>query len=775
LTTLSRRTFVHLSTGALLASASSRLFGNTDAPSITRQGGEVRVEGSNYIWEYSEASDTFRLRDSKKRLIVSGKLQPAVIVCPTQDPLRRQCSPGNARIHQTDRDHVTIQYEKVNGAATVSVTWRFDEHGIWVDPIIYDTPSAEDIVSLYYFSEANGATSKAALHATYLVVPGISEGSSVSPIVRDDVHLNENVWLGRGSFIPGLNQQWALPVHYFCGFSVDSSAGLKNMFTDGRSEAFTCGLADLPSGDLFLNMYQGNCSPWVDYRSDLWKHVRGPGKLTLGATLVWSVGPDYRDAIAGYYKSLLQAGIIHIHQNSAHKTQVALTPEFCTWGSQVDENKEQDHLDEAFLEATYLALKTSGMKAGLFSIDDKWEGAYGNLEHSKTRLPNFEQFLEKLRSDGYRVGIWAALMRCERPSDIGLTEDNMLKTPNGTPYEAKNSGTTHYYIIDFTQPAVEKVLTDLVKKFVRRYKPDLFKFDFGYELPAAGIAAPQDKKWTGERLMWKGLDIVIKAMREENPDLVVMYYQLSPLFLDYFDLHSTDDLFLAAGEYDLEANRRIYCSSLLGPLGIPTYGSSGYDWASAPNIWFDSAASGTIGSLNDFHGDEQGEKGSPEFVAKYNGMSKVLRPTNTFEVIPLGSISEAPTYGAHARSWARLEDGQLVLFAYRPPIAGEANPLASEATNPLIRNAVQSSVPVVVAARGKSSISKDDELAVVAYGGGEISILRENGKQAEIVSHYFGGEAAQKQASIHDGRLAIRVADHSATGKPLEWIDIHIS
>jgi hypothetical protein len=775
LTTLNRRTFVHLSTGALLGSTSSRLFGNTEAPSITRQGGEVRVEGSNYIWEYSEASDTFRLRDSKKRLIVSGKLQPAVIVCPTQDPLRRQCSPGKAAIYQTDRDRVTIQYEKVNGAATVSVTWRFDEHGIWVDPIIYDTPSVEDIVSLHYFSEADGATSNAALHATYLVVPGISEGSSVSPIIRDDMHLNENVWLGRGSFIPGLNQQWALPVHYFCGFSVDSSAGLKNMFTDGRSEAFTCGLADLPAGDLFLNMYQGNCSPWVDYRSDLWKHVRGPGRLTLGATLVWSIGHGYRDAIAGYYRSLLQSGIIHIHQNSAHKTQMALTPEFCTWGSQVDENKEQDHLDETFLEETYRALKASGLKAGLFSIDDKWEGAYGNLEHSKTRLPNFEQFLEKLRADGYRVGIWAALMRCERPSDIGLTEDNMLKTPDGTPYLAKNSSTTHYYIIDFTQPAVEKVLTGLVKKFIRRYKPDLFKFDFGYELPAVGIAAPQDKKWTGERLMWKGLDLVIKAMREENPDLVVMYYQLSPLFLDYFDLHSTDDLFLAAGEYDLEANRRIYFSSLLGPLGIPTYGSSGYDWASAPNIWFDSAASGTIGSLNDFHADEQGEKGSPEFVAKYNGMSNVLRPTNIFEVIPLGSISEAPTYGAHARSWARLEDGQLVLFAYRPPIPGEANPLASEATHPLVRNAVHSRVPVVIASRGKSSISKDGELAVVAYGGGEISILRESGKQAEIVSHYFGGEIAQGQEQIPDGRLTITVADRSAAGKPLEWIDIHIS
>jgi hypothetical protein len=95
--------------------------------------------------------------------------------------------------------------------------------------------------------------------------------------------------------------------------------------------------------------------------------------------------------------------------------------------------------------------------------------------------------------------------------------------------------------------------------------------------------------------------------------------------------------------------------------------------------------------------------------------------------------------------------------------------------DPLIRDAVHSSVPVVVASRGKSSISKDGELAVVAYGGGEISILRESGKQAEIVSHYFGGEIAQGQEQIHDGRLTITAADRSATGKPLEWIDIHIS
>jgi len=775
LTTLNRRTFAHLSTMSMLTAASRKLFGSIEAPSIFSQGGEMRVQGQNYIWEYSQAEDTVRLRDSQKRIIVDGKLQPAVIVAPAHDASGRLCTPGKVSGCHAERDRVTIEYEKVNGGARVSVTWRFDEHGIWLEPVMYETPTAEDVVSLHYFSEVNEASHQPSLHSTYLVVPGISEGSSVSPIIRDYMHLNQNVWLGRGSFIPGLNQQWGLPLHYFCGFSIDSSAGLRNMYTKGRSEAFTCGLADLPSGDLFLNLYQGKCSPWIDYRSDLWKHVRGPGKLSLGATLLWSVAPDYYEAIAAYYRSLREAGVIHVHQNSPRKTAVSLTPQFCTWGSQVDENKEQERLDEAFLNQTFQALKASGLKPGLFSIDDKWEGAYGNLEHSTTRLPHFEQFLDKLREEGYLVGLWAALMRCERPADIGLTEDNMLKRPDGTPYLAKNSGTTHYYILDFTQPAVAKVLSDLVRKFIRRYKPDLFKFDFGYELPAASIAAPQDKRWTGELLMWKGLDIVIKAMREENPDLVVMYYQLSPLFLDYFDLHSTDDLFLAAGEYDLEANRRIYFSSLFGPLGIPTYGSSGYDWASAPSIWFDSAAVGTIGSLNDFREDEQGEANTPEFVAKYNGIAKTLRPTNIFNIVPLGAIPEAPTFGAHAHSWVRIEDGQLVLLAFRPPVPGDENLLASERIDPRFEDVVRSTVPVVVASRGRSSVTHDGKLAIVPYGEDKITIRRELGERAKMISHYFGGTVTQDETLIQGGWLKVNAVARSAEGKPLEWIEVQIS
>jgi hypothetical protein len=256
---------------------------------------------------------------------------------------------------------------------------------------------------------------------------------------------------------------------------------------------------------------------------------------------------------------------------------------------------------------------------------------------------------------------------------------------------------------------------------------------------------------------------------------VVMYYQLSPLFLDYFDLHSTDDLWLTAGEYDVEANRRIYFSSLLGPLGIPTYGSSGYDWASAPNIWFDSAAVGTIGSLNDFKADEEGEGTTPELAAKYNGVAKVLRRTNTFEVLPLDSVSQAPTYGAHARSWARIEGGELVLFAFRPPMPGEGNPLMAQATDPRVKDVVQCTAPVIIASQDSKGITRSSQLAIVSYSGGQIALRRQEGKKAELLNHYFGGAVTQSNATIEGGRLIITVAERNPAGAPLEWIEVRIS
>ncbi|HWF66862.1 MAG TPA: hypothetical protein VN670_06140 [Acidobacteriaceae bacterium] len=768
MTMFDRRTFVQLSTGALLTAASRNFLGQSGTPRIVGQDGVVKVQSPNYSWEYLQADDTFSLRDSENRLMAMGTVQPAVIVAPIENPSLRHCTLGKMTGHHAEPGRIRFDYEDVNGTSGLSVTWRFDEHGLWTEPVVYQASTAQDVVSLHYFANPSGTTITPSLRCSVVVVPGICQSPAVSPIIGTRVRLDQNVWLGHGDSGLELSQQWGLPVHFFCGFGTDDSGqGARDKFTSGMSDAFTCGLADLPNGDLFFKFHHGNTSLWIDYRSDLWKHLRGPGKLTLGSTLFWAIGANYYDAIGQYYQGLLQAGIIRRKINSPRKTAAALAPQFCTWGAQADRNKIENRLDEAFLYEIYRELKASGMKANMFSIDDKWEGRYGRLEHSKERLPHFEQFLNQVRTDGHRIGLWAALMRCEDPSDLGLTEDNMLQGTDGKPF--KRGG---YYILDFTQPEVAKVSDRLAREFIRRYKPDLVKFDFGYELPSVANGAPQDKSWAGERMLWKGLNVVIRAMKEENPDLVVMYYQLSPLFLDFFDLNGIDDMWLAAGEYDVEANRRMFFSSLLGPLGVPTYGSSGYDWASAPHIWFDSSAVGTLGSLNDFRADEQGEGSTPERIAKYNGLTHALRSSNMFKIVPLDVVYEGPTLGAHARSWARMEEGELVLLAYRP---GEKNPLASRVTVAGVEKAVQSDVPVVVASKDKHGIAQTSNLAVVPYGNGEIVIRRLRGGRADALSHYFDGTVVQHQSKIENGQLKLTAKERNSADVPLEWIEIRIS
>jgi hypothetical protein len=758
--------------GALFASASGRLLSGMEIPSIATHNGNIRVDCGSYTWEYFVNDDTFKISDKKGRKVVSGRMQPAIVVSPADAPNHRKCTEGKATTPRVEPGRVTFEYEDVNGDSRVSLSWRFGDRAIWTDGITYKTSASQDIVSLHYFCQADPSKPSPTLHSSILVVPGISMGDGVSPIIPDSVHMERDVWLGRGSSTPGLSQQWGLPVHYFCGLSPKSDSASPFILSQEDYAAFTCGLADLPAGDLFLQLSQGRVGLKIDYRSDLWKQLRGPGEMKIGTALLWTFAANYYDSIASYYEELLRAGVIHIKQNSARKNAAVLAPQFCTWGAQCERGKQGQNLDEMFLHGLYEKLQASGMKAGLFSIDDKWESAYGSLEHSATRFPHFEEFLAKLRADGLKIGLWAALMRCERPADFGLTEANMLQTPEGKPFVVGD-----YYLFDFTQPEVENVLTEVVRKFIRRYKPDVFKFDFGYELPALSVAAPRDQKWAGELLMRKGLDIVINAMRKENPDLVVMYYSLSPLFLDYFDLHSLDDLWMDFGDYDVEANRRLFFSSLMGRLGVPTYGSTGYDWSSSPAIWFDSAANGTIGTLNDFAGDEKNEKSTREQIARYNGVAKTLRSSNVFEIAPIGNVAYAAVRGAHAWSWARFEHGELVLMAYRPP-SEDGDIFTSSSSDSRVKDTVQANFPVIVSSRTDQDITQCEQLAIAPYGEGTLALRRLAGRKAEIRSHFFRDpvttEAPVKIAMIENGRLILNVEASNSEGQPLEWIEVRV-
>jgi hypothetical protein len=770
MTRLNRREFIQASTASLLLD-SVKVPASPDGPGkIDDSAKSVRVKEKNYTWEWSPRDDRFRLLDKQGRVMTSGTLQPAVIVQPGRNKQARKCVSGKPVGHSVKDGSVTVSYAGVNGNGKLSVTWRFEDEALWLEPIVYDSPNSENIVALHYSARGTGQAARPTLDNFYLILPGISESPGMSPIVTSDLGLNMTSWLGRGSSpTPGLLQQWGLPAHFFCGLHRTKSGAIKSSLTKYLSEAFCCGLAELPNGDLFLETREGRHSLIVSYRSDLWENLHGPGQLNLGAKLYWAVGPNYYEAIQAYYRGLVHAGIIQEKTNSPRKNAVALSPQFNCWGAEVAIEKEGANLDEATLQSFYKDLKASGMKAGMFVIDDKWEGKYGNLEHSTERFPHFQEFREQVRADGLHFGLWAAFMRCQDPADLGLNVSHMLHLADGKPL-VSGGGDSKYYILDFTQPEVEKVLRARAKRFAERYKPDLVKFDFGYELPPLSVAAPRDMTWAGERLMLKGLEVVVKGLREANPDQVVMYYCLSPLFIEYFDLHSPDDLFMAAGEYDIEANRRFFFASLLGEIGMPTYGSGGYDWVTMPEIWFDSALIGTLGSLNSFVGDEEDAMPTPERIAKYNGLSQVVRTSNSFTIEPLDADYLGVTRGAHSSSWARFERGELVGVALRTcRLDRQLGPAK-------FRDIVRTTASVVAASKTSDGIHKTAKLAVVPYGEGELVIQRSDrqASEAAVTEHYFGGNSKESRIEIREGTLRLPLRERDENGSPLEWIELNV-
>ncbi len=429
-----RREFIQASAASLWLNSIKVSASPGNPAKIDESAKGVRVKGENYSWEWSQADDGFRLLDQQGLVMTSGILQPAVIVQPGTNKPARKCTPGKPTARATKDGTFTVDYAGVNGSGKLSLTWRFEDKALWLDPIVYESFESENVVALHYFAQGTGDDARPTLDNFYLVLPGISESPGVSPIVTSDLGLHLTSWLGRGSYpSPGLLQQWGLPAHFFCGFHRNKSGAMESSLTKYLSEAFCCGLAELPNGDQFLETRDGRHSLIVSYRSDLWQHLHGPGRLDLGAKLYWAIGPNYYQAIRAYYRGLVRAGIVKLKTNSAKKNSVVVSPQFNCWGAEAAIDKTGADLDEAALNSFYQGMKTSGMKARTFVIDDKWEGKYGQLEHSAERFPHFEEFREQVRADGRHFGLWAAFMRCQDPTDIGLNVSHMLHLSDGKP------------------------------------------------------------------------------------------------------------------------------------------------------------------------------------------------------------------------------------------------------------------------------------------------------------------------------------------------------
>lgn len=723
----------------------------------------VRVSTPTYTWEWSSATDIFRILDRNSLLVVSAQLQPAVILeaAPPE--------PGTVAGFELVAERLTVAYSGVNGDDRLTVDVRLDAAGAWFGASRYESDRHDEVVSVLAFADWSRGEPAPGMESDYLVHPGASESSVLGPVIPTHLGLDMTTWLGRGSNDCDdiVSAQWGLPVHYLAGFSIDGSMCERGALTRRLSSSFCLGLTAVPSGDLLLRQQGRRFSPSLRTHSDLWHHrSTGGDAIAVGASWLLTVADTYDAAIRDYYRALRVSGVISPRERSPRQLDTLARPQFNTWGAQCAAGTAVEHFTQDALESIYADVRSSGLRPGVFVIDDKWEGEYGILEHDTHRFPRFEEFLDRVREDGMQVGLWAAFLRCDDPSSHGLRLDHMLSDPDGEPVVRGNQGHS-YYLFDVSQPEVRERLAGRARRFMERYRPNVVKFDFGYELPALANAAPRIRSWGGELLLVKALELVIGAMREVDPDVVVMYYNLSPLLTDFVDLHSTDDMYLNADEYHLEANRRIFFSSILGEVGVPSYGSGGYDWMQMSEIWLDTVAFGPIGSLGSFQGDPRDSAPADLDIARYNGLATLTRSASSFAVRPLAPAYLGGASGARSASWARYEDERLVALVLR---ASRFDGSGVERGQDCVRSTASTAVVSLTAA----PLDETTSLGIVTLGAATVDIFRPDAADVVAIAHASDGSDSPVLVEHTAAGVRIHVETRNATGSPIEWIHVNL-
>lgn len=732
---------------------------------VTETENTVEVRGDAYTWRLERGTESFTLIDHRDRPVAHGGVQPAVEVMDADGQTRADAGRLAAVDVSAADGSVRLRFDGVNGEGTTTTAWHFRPDSIRLEPVRYSHPDRTFVETLTLFGRWGEYGAVPGLHCQFFLHPGSTESSILAPVIPAKVRLSLVSTIGRGSTDEPafVQQQWGLPMYFWGGWSIDGWASGKSALTRHTSDVVVMTMDSIPTGDQHVRYFDEYASPYLRLLGGRWRTFEtGTEELELGSGWLWSLGADIRSAISGSFDLLRREGIVSDRNDSPRKARRATMSQFNTWGAQVANDWASSDLNQDALEQIYDDMVASGFDAEMFVIDDRWESTYGRLQHDEVRFPRFEEFLDRVRGDGRGIGMWAAFIRCQDPESMGLTLDDVWQDPDGNPV-TRSLFEDSYYLFDVSRPHVAERLAETAKTFMRRYRPDLVKFDFGYELPSMRDAAPGRREWGGERALLESLRVVVGAMREVDPDVVVMYYNLSPLLLDFVDQHSTDDLYLNAGEYPEEVNRRLFFSSLLAPLGVPTYGSGGYDWLGVTEIWFDTVASGPLGSLNSFNGDQSDSSPTDLAIARQRGLRQLVRRnTRPARVEAIGARMHGGSMTARARSWVRHEEEGVTVVAARPD-RREGDVVPWE-----LPDLVQTTAEVVVSSlEDDAAIGDAGSLGLVAATNGVIRFRTTRSGTPSVTAVLRDREVAwdaRRDGDWIEGDFRVR-----AGGEPVEW------
>jgi hypothetical protein len=170
--------------------------------------------------------------------------------------------------------------------------------------------------------------------------------------------------------------------------------------------------------------------------------------------------------------------------------------------------------------------------------------------------------------------------------------------------------------------------------------------------------------------------------------------------------------------------------------------------------------------LHCFDGDENGDLPKETWIAKYNGLSALLRKSTTFHINPVDAKWQGGLRAAFSPSWERIEDSKTVLIALR------THQFDGKPASKTCKDILDTDIMLVVASLTADGISESKRLGIVPFGDGRCAIKHSSASQTvRLVEHYFGGQTFEQQITPQIDQLELELRQ-TANNEILEWLEI---
>jgi hypothetical protein len=514
-------------------------------------------------------------------------------------------------------------------------------------------------------------------------VPGAKAGTVQSYFRKWDMG---NAAIALGSFGPSMGTP------YGAGFPRPVLfAGMGN---DGAW--LTIGAGSVPDGALSLKLqFTRSCLQYL-YREDLWGPV--PGKTRIWED-PWRITMDSTAyaAFTAYYSSFPPAG---------KKATLNAAAAWNTWG--MWRNKQY-----AIPPIANLALQAGNET---LVLDDPWESSQGSGQPNTVLFPRFYEDLAYIRSKGMQVGLWETVGWVKDPAALGLdTADLVLdkaRQPCRTswsfdPAEAAN------YCLDISSPRARTFLEKRTEWIMRNIKPHLLKLDFGYGLPNPDMGVPRNPRYRGEHYCFELIRLIANTAKRIDPNVIIMYYGISPLWAPITDMVSLDD----QGDlwYSIHQGHQEWSiwASLLSQQGVAVSGSSGYDWEQDGTVLRNTVVLGVPGAVLPVV-TPTGVPVADRYLNRRLAVNKWYRRTPFWEPWWGNSITGNMQQAPQLRCWGRTEQSLLTaLVLDEQPADTLALPTGE---------ALRWSGSWGIIAQDTQSITSSGKLAVIPFSEGTLTL-----------------------------------------------------